>query len=60
MLVLLCTVPACAQENANHNHNTTAATPAASDPMVSQDWAKQGVAKAPRLRVWVKVKTGAG
>ena len=60
MLVLLCcTLPACAQNNGDHNHNTAAATPSVSDPMVSQDWAKQRVAKSPRHREWVKVKNGA-
>jgi carboxymethylenebutenolidase len=55
MLMLLCTVPACAQHmNDNHNHSTAAD----SDPMVSQDWAKQQLAKSPRHREWVKVKNG--
>jgi len=57
MLVLLCTVPACAQDNGNHHHNAPAASPEAG-PMVSQDWAKQRVAKSPRHREWVKVKNG--
>ena len=58
MLVLLCSVPACAQDmNANHNHNNNApaATP---DSMESQDWAKQKLAKSPRHQEWVKVKNG--
>ena len=59
MLVLLCSVPACAQENANHNHNTAAATPGVADPMVSQDWAKARLAKSTRHQEWVKVKNGA-
>jgi carboxymethylenebutenolidase len=56
MLVLLCTVPACAQDNGNHNHSATAASP--EDPMVSQDWAKQRLAKSPRHQEWVEVKNG--
>src|ERR1051325_1407168 len=52
-LLLLCTLPACAQNNANHNHNTPD-----SDPMVSQDWAKARLAKSPRHQEWVKVKNG--
>ena len=56
-LLLLCTMPACAQENVNHNHNTPGATPE-SDPMVSQDWAKARLAKSPRHQEWVKVKNG--
>jgi len=58
MLVLLCSVPACAQENANHNHNA-AATPAGADPMLSQDWAKARLAKSSRHQEWVKIKNGA-
>jgi len=50
-------MPACAQENVNHNHNTPGATPE-SDPMVSQDWAKARLAKSPRHQEWVKVKNG--
>jgi carboxymethylenebutenolidase len=56
-LVLLCSVPACAQDmNANHNHGTP--TPDAADPMVTQDWAKARLAKSPRHQEWVKVKNG--
>ena len=57
-LVLLCSVPACAQDtNANHhNHGTPA--PDAADPMVTQDWAKARLAKSPRHQEWVKVKNG--
>src|SRR5215470_2627532 len=56
MLVLLCTVPACAQDNGNHHHNAAASPDA--DPMVSQDWARQRLAKSPRHQEWVKVKNG--
>lgn len=60
MLVLLCcTAPACAQDNGNHHHNAPAASPDAADPMVSQDWARQRLAKSPRHQEWVKVKNGA-
>ena len=45
MLVLLCSVPACAQDM-NHNHSTPAAAEA--DSMVNQDWAKARLAKSPR------------
>jgi len=58
LLLLCCTVPACAQDNGNHHHNTPAGSPDA-DPMVSQDWAKQRLAKSPRHQEWVKVKNGA-
>src|SRR5262249_46360542 len=53
----LCTVPACAQNNGNHNHSEPAASSNA-DPMVSQDWAKQRLAKSPRHQEWVTVKNG--
>ena len=55
VLVLLCSVPACAQDmNGNHHHNNNAAA----DPVESQDWAKQKLAKSPRHQEWVKVKAG--
>ena len=58
MLVCLCSVTACAQDmNANHNHNNTAGAPSP-DTNVSQDWAKQRLAKSPRHQEWVKVKNG--
>ena len=60
MLLLLCTVPACKQNmNADHNHNTTAASSPQADSTVSQDWAKQRLAKSPRHREWVTVENGA-
>src|SRR5215813_2248446 len=56
MLVLLCSVPACAQDG-NHHHNNNAPD-AAADPMENQDWAKQRLAKSPRHQEWVTVKNG--
>src|SRR5689334_14936837 len=57
MLVCLCSVSACAQGmSGNHNHGTAAA--AAPDTNVSQDWAKQRLAKSPRHQEWVKIKNG--
>ena len=59
MLVLLCSVPACAQDQSgNHHHNDN--TPAATTPdsMENQEWAKQRLAKSPRHQEWVKVKNG--
>src|SRR5262245_54339776 len=58
MLVLVCSVPACAQDmSGNHHHN--ASTPATSpDAVETQDWAKQRLAKSPRHQEWVKVKNG--
>ena len=56
-LVLLCSFTACAQDmSGNHNHGTPA--PAA-DPVETQEWAKQRLAKSPRHQEWVKVKNGA-
>src|ERR1043165_625331 len=58
MLVLLCSVPACAQDqsgNHHHNNNAPAATP---DSMENQEWAKQRLAKSPRHQEGVKVKNG--
>jgi len=58
MFMCLCSVTACAQDmSGNHNHSA-AASPSASDNMVSQEWAKQRVAKSPRHREWVKIKNG--
>lgn len=58
ILVLLCSVPACAQDmSGNHHHNNNAPA-AAADEMESQEWAKQKLAKSPRHQEWVKVKYG--
>lgn len=57
MFMCLCSVTACAQDTSG-NHNHSAASPASSDDMVSQEWAKQRVAKSPRHREWVKIKNG--
>ncbi|HET6976715.1 MAG TPA: dienelactone hydrolase family protein [Pyrinomonadaceae bacterium] len=58
MLVLLCSATACAQDmNGNHHHNDNAPA-AAADPVESQEWAKQRLAKSPRHQEWVKVKNG--
>jgi carboxymethylenebutenolidase len=55
MLVLLCSATACAQDmNGNHRNHSTPEP----DPMVTQDWAKQKLAKSPRHQEWVKVKNG--
>lgn len=58
MLVFLCSVTACAQDmSGNHNHSNAAGA-ASPDTNVSQDWAKQRLAKSPRHQEWVKVKNG--
>ncbi|HEY0365960.1 MAG TPA: dienelactone hydrolase family protein [Pyrinomonadaceae bacterium] len=57
MLMFLCSVTACAQDmSGNHHHNAPAA--ASPDDMVTQEWAKQRLAKSPRHQEWVKVKNG--
>ena len=54
-LVLLCSIPACAQDmNGNHHHN--APSPETTE---TQEWAKQRLAKSSRHQEWVKVKYGA-
>ena len=59
MFVLLCSVPACAQDmSGNHHHNANAAATPDSDSTENQDWAKQKLAKSPRHQEWVKVKNG--
>ena len=56
MLVLLCSVPACAQDMSHHHNDNNA--PAATPESTEQDWAKQKLAKSPRHQEWVKVKNG--
>jgi carboxymethylenebutenolidase len=54
MLVLVCSLTACAQDmSGNHHHNAPAG-----DPVETQDWAKQRLAKSSRHQEWVKVKNG--
>jgi len=54
-LVLLCSVPACAQDMSGNHHGHGTPAPEAVE---SQDWAKQRLAKSPRHQEWVKVKNG--
>ena len=56
MLVLLCSVPACAQDMSHHHNDNNA--PTATSESTEQDWAKQKLAKSPRHQEWVKVKNG--
>ncbi len=53
-LLFLCTVTACAQDMTHHHNNAAAA-----DPIETQEWAKQRLAKSSRHQEWVKVKNGA-
>jgi carboxymethylenebutenolidase len=57
IFVLLCSVPACAQDMNGNHHHTDAASPATAETE-TQDWAKQRLAKSPRHQEWVKVKNG--
>ncbi len=52
-VVFLCSAIAYGQDMTGHHHGAPAA-----DPMVSQEWAKQRLAKSPRHQEWVKVKNG--
>jgi carboxymethylenebutenolidase len=58
MLLLLCWIPACAQDMPS-NHSNHASAPAATDTNETQEWAKQRLAKSSRHQEWVKVKNGA-
>src|SRR3989442_6051883 len=58
--LLLFPICASAQES-SHNHKDSAASATdsvANDDMLSQDWARQRLAKSPRHQEWVKVKNG--
>ena len=56
MLLLLCCVPACAQDMPS-NHSSHHSAPA-TEATETQDWAKQRLAKSSRHQEWVKVKNG--
>ena len=57
MLVCLCSVTACAQDMSGNHHSNAPGT-ASPDSNVSQEWAKQRLAKSPRHQEWVKIKNG--
>jgi len=54
-LLLLCSIPACAQDMHSGTHHGNAPAAEAVD---TQDWAKQKLAKSPRHQEWVKIKNG--
>ena len=54
-LLLLCSIPACAQDMHSGNHHSSAP---ATETGETQEWAKQKLAKSPRHQEWVKVKNG--
>jgi carboxymethylenebutenolidase len=49
---------AAAQEMDSHHHMTADPTMTMPDETITQDWAKDRLAKSPRHREWVKVKNG--
>lgn len=56
LLLVLCWVPACAQDMST-NHSNHASAPA-TDTTETQGWAKERLAKSSRHQEWVKVKNG--
>src|SRR2546427_7617031 len=63
LIVALLTLQVCAaaQDMSSHNHKNSAASATdsvANDDMLTQDWARQRLAKSPRHQEWVKVKNG--
>lgn len=52
-IILVSAVAIHAQEMSGHHHNAVVA-----DPVETQDWAKQQLAKSPRHQEWVKLKNG--
>jgi carboxymethylenebutenolidase len=56
--ILFLTTGVCAQEMGGHHHSPAVA-PDLAELEITQDWAKQELAKSPRHKEWVKVKNGA-
>jgi carboxymethylenebutenolidase len=57
IFVLASTMAICAQDM-SHNHMTANPTMSMPDETITQDWAKERLAKSPRHREWVKIKNG--
>ena len=57
LVAALILLPSCARAQDMSGHHHGAASPAA-DTDVSQEWAKQRLAKSPRHQEWVNVKNG--
>src|SRR5437868_839119 len=49
---------AAAQDLDSHHHTSADPTTTMADETITQDWAKDRLAKSPRHREWVKVKNG--
>jgi len=56
--VMVCAVNAWAQEMIDHHHVITTGSADAVNDSITQDWAKQRLAKSPRHQEWVNVKNG--
>ena len=60
MLLVVCSVTACAQHmNGNHHSASPAGGASPAEATETQEWAKQRLAKSSRHQEWVKVKNGA-
>src|SRR2546423_7737402 len=57
IFVILSALAVCAQDM-THHHMTPDPTMSMPDETITQDWAKDKLAKSPRHREWVKVKNG--
>lgn len=59
MVMLLGAHATAAQDMSGHHHVTADPTTVMADETITQDWAKERLAKSPRHREWVKIKNGA-
>src|SRR2546421_4082402 len=57
VFMLVSAMAVCAQDM-THHHMTADPTMSMPDETITQDWAKERLAKSPRHREWVKVKNG--
>ena len=57
VFMLVSAMAVCAQDM-THHHMTADPTMWMPDETITQDWAKERLAKSPRHREWVKVKNG--
>jgi len=56
--LLFCAIGTATAQDMSHHHMDLNADPAA-ESEITQDWAKEKLAKSPRHREWVKIKNGA-
>src|SRR5437660_3228635 len=57
VFILVSAMAVCAQDM-THHHMTADPTMSMPDETITQDWAKERLAKSPRHREWLKVKNG--